>query len=107
MANKSVVNYSTLLLDKDHISLLERGLKFCPTPFKPNLGEVREDMDRLHKRLRQISFYENLDKDLLEIKQDDLPSPSDPFSHRKFRLKSTGKGPIGPLTLEAMMTRTQ
>ncbi len=33
--------------------------------------------------------------------------PSEPFSHRKFRLKSKGKGPIGPLTLEAMITTNE
>ncbi len=106
--NKSVVNFSQLTLEEQHISLLERGLKFCPTPFKPNAGELREDLDRMHRRLRQIAFFEDPESDPVMLdKGENIVLPSEPFSHRKFRLKSTGKGPTGPLPLEAMITANE
>ncbi len=56
---KSVINYSTMKLSDNHISLLSKGLKFCPTPGHPNTGDLREDMDKLHTRMRWIAFFEN------------------------------------------------
>ena len=56
---KSVVNISDFVLNEHHVSLLTRGLKFCPTPPGPNPGQLREDMDRFHTRMRQIAFFEN------------------------------------------------
>ena len=61
-SQRNVINLSTFDLTTNHISLLERGLKFCPTPGKPNIGELREDMDHLHTRLRQVAFFENPEK---------------------------------------------
>ena len=109
-----VVNLSKFRLDEQHISLLSRGLKFCPTPGPPDPGEQRDDMDRLHKRLHQIAHYEGSMDDtgiLIPSQPDPLP-PADnglnlhspePFKHKKFRCKSTGRGPIGPTNLEAMI----
>lgn len=39
--NKSVINLSSFQLNQDHISLLGKGLSFCPTPGEPDLGELR------------------------------------------------------------------
>ena len=112
--HKSVVNLSTFQLDEHHISVLSRGLKFCPTPGPPDPGELRDNMDCLHKRLRQIAFYEgseSIDGDLItpsrapvtpEVMDDNLLS-FEPFKHRKFKLKASGQGPPGPPTLEAMI----
>ena len=72
-------------------------------------------MDRLHKRLRQIAHYEGPldDTGILLPSQPDPSQPVDngpnlhsfePFKHRKFKCKSTGKGPIGPTNLEAMVS---
>ena len=57
---RSVVNLSNFQLNESHISLLQRGLKFCPTPSAPDAGQLRQDMDRLHTRMRQIAFFNNL-----------------------------------------------
>ena len=115
--DKSIVNLSSLNLSKEHVSLLKKGLKFCPTPKPQNSGELREDMDRLHKRLRQIAFYESpgSDTDLLALPPASLPTlppddnlhSLDPFKHRKFKLKAGGKGPPGPQTLEAMIVMNE
>ena len=50
--NKFVLNLSNVSLNKDHISLLSKGLNFCPTPGEPDPGQERTDLDNLHTRLR-------------------------------------------------------
>ncbi len=106
---KSVINYSTFTLNEHHISLLSKGLKFCPTPGEPNTGELKEDLDKLHKQMRWTAFFENP-----EDSPSDPPDPTslfessnaysfEPFHHRKFKLKSTSRGPIGPTNLEAFI----
>ena len=109
---KSVVNLSNFELNEHHISLLSRGLKFCPTPACPDPGLLREDLDRFHTRLRQIAYFENRDgfndnsTSFISTTQPVLPNPmgnTDPFKHQKFRLKSTWRAPPGPVYLEAMI----
>ena len=110
--DKSVVNLSDLELNEHHISLLSRGLKFCPTPPSPDPGLLREDMDRFHTRLRQIAFFDekasNLDNSTSFNNTIQVISPNtmgnfEPFKHQKFKLKSTWKAPPGPTNLEAMI----
>jgi hypothetical protein len=107
--HRSVVNLSKLDLTVDQQTLLERGLKFCPTPKHQNVGDLRDDMDRLHKRLRQIAFFESPDSDFSTsqptrtIIGTNLNS-LDPFKHGKFKLPAPGKGPYGPQNLEAMIS---
>ena len=73
-------------------------------------------MDRLHKRLRQIAFYEEpIESDATISSQaitsgtqtqtdlgDNLLSQK-PFKHYKFKRPAKGRGPPGPLNLEAMI----
>jgi hypothetical protein len=114
MQNKSIVNLSNFILTRDHISVLNKGLKFCPTPSKPNVGELREDMDRFHKRLRQMAFFENPEEPPLVPSTPPTVGPTpqvdeknllsfEPFKHRKFKNTSTWNPP-GPHNLEAMIT---
>jgi hypothetical protein len=90
---KRVVNLSDHVLTKDEYSVLTKGLKFCPTPNKPDPGELKQDLDRLHKRLRQIAFYDNPENMNLSNTQigPRVPDPDPeninslaPFFHRKF-----------------------
>ena len=107
--NKSVVNLSHFKLEESHISLLSRGLKFCPTPANPNIGQLQEDLDRLHKRLRQIAFFENPEFNLTSENQGTPPTPTPSegnnlrslteFKHRKFKNPAKGKGPPGATNL--------
>jgi hypothetical protein len=114
-SDKEVVNLSHRILTEDELLVLSKGLKFCPTPDTTDAGLVREDMDRLHKRLRQIAFYEDIESD--STPNSTLPiyqasqATNDPnnywsykaFKHRKFKLPAKGRGPPGPLNLEAMI----
>ena len=55
-----VLNLSTRPLSKEEISLLSRGLKFCPTPPCPVPGLGRDDLDELHRSLRLMAhFYDD------------------------------------------------
>ena len=100
---KLVVNLSDIPLTQDQLSLLAKGLNFCPTPSPPNPGDLRTDLDSLHRRLRLHSFFN---------KDDDDPSPpvingnfnsTSEFEHPKFKLPSTFN-PIGPPNLETFIT---
>ena len=49
--NKLVVNLSRLKLSNGSLSLLSKGLNFCPTPNEPNPGQSKDDLDNLHRIL--------------------------------------------------------
>ena len=53
----AVLNLSTHTLTANELSLLERGLNFCPTPGEPNLGDLRRDLDDFHRRLKIKAFF--------------------------------------------------
>ena len=110
--DRSVVNLSTFKLNEYHTQVLQRGLKFCPTPPAPNTGQLRQDMDRLHNRMRQISFFDNKESvtDLSTFFSNaTIETPLDPmgtftpFKHMKFKSKSKWRCPPGPPNLEAMI----
>ena len=98
---ESVINLSDRMLSTDEISVLSRGLKFCPTPACPDPGLGRDDLDKLHRRLRLKSFFEDLPKNddtVSEIEQNRLRNDSNlhsrvAFKHSKFKRPSTWRGP--------------
>ena len=53
---KLVVNLSSHPLTEPQLSVLSKGLNFCPTPGEPDLGVTKEDMDRFHRDLRRKAF---------------------------------------------------
>ncbi len=58
----TIVNLSSFQLESHDISLLKRGLTFCPTPGEPDMGELRNDLDRFHRSVRLTPFLDNLKK---------------------------------------------
>ena len=56
-------NLSDPPLTNDQKQVLSQGLKFCPNPGAPDPCESWGYMDRLHRRIRQIAFFEDSDKD--------------------------------------------
>ena len=60
VSKQLVVNLSSLNLSQPQLSLLSRGLSFCPTPGEPDLGVLKEDLDRFHMGLRRKAFFANL-----------------------------------------------
>ena len=45
--DKLVVNLSSYSLTTDELSLLSKGLNFCPTPGEPNKGDLRMDLGQI------------------------------------------------------------
>ena len=43
-----VVNLSYFILEPHHVSLLKKGLTFCPTPGEPDMADLRRDLDHFH-----------------------------------------------------------
>jgi hypothetical protein len=96
-----VLNRSIIDLTQSQISLLSRGLKFCPTPDSLDPGESRQDLDDLHRRLRLK--YQFSDEDTYLDPSDKINiDDTEPFQNRKFRLRSY-YNPRGPPALEAMI----
>ena len=113
-----VINLSTFTLTRDHISLLSKGLTFCPTPREPNLSSTRADMDKFHRQMRLRHYFQkdsNFSQSFIPTQSTD-PNPLDllnsqkdewSFDDPKFRSKSKWKPPPGPPCLEAMATANE
>ena len=91
---ESVTNLSEIVLSKDEITILSWELKFCPTPAFLDPGEGRNDLDKLHRRLRLKSFFEDLPKNkndtLIEgekqrLRDDPIFTSRVAFKHNKFK----------------------
>ncbi len=109
-ANKLVINLSSIELTKAQVSVLSKGLSFCPTPGEPDLGVLKEDMERFHRDLRRKAFCnakgqpKPQDNSCLDDSSDegsiegsDIETPA--FKHYKFKPKSRWNPP-GPKVLE-------
>jgi hypothetical protein len=109
MGDKRVVNLSSYELTEDEISVLSKCLKLCLMPDSTDPGEIRQDLDKLHKRLQQIAFFDKPEESIAGSQSTQIVLPErdfdlgdnlssiKPFKHRKFKLPSKGKGPVGPL----------
>ena len=78
-------------------------MNFCPTPNDVDPGEMRSDLDRLHRRLRLEARFQGEEVDICDLNtEEENNHTSVPFAHRKFKVPST-YNPIGPPCLEAMI----
>ena len=72
--SKNVVNLSNRELTEAEVSVLSKGLKFCPTAREINRAKVKEDLEQFGRRLRLKWFFRDEEKD---------------FSTNPFRKKSS------------------
>ena len=64
----SVVNVSNVTLSEGEMSLLSRGLSFCPKPSRIDQFQLRDDIKRFSRRLRLREFFydpEEINEDLI------------------------------------------
>ena len=54
---RSVINLSDQTLTEDELSILRKGLKFCPTPGEPNMTEIHRDFKSFARRMRLKLFF--------------------------------------------------
>ena len=60
----TVVNISDVQLSPTEVTLLSKGLTFCPTPPKLDTFQLQNDLDNFHRRLRlKEFFYDSEDSD--------------------------------------------
>jgi len=106
-----VINLSSFQLTPAMISLLAKGLNFCPTPGEPDRYMLRRDLDKFHVTLRRKLFFSRSFDSTLPldtILDDSLLDPQSsnqvgPFEHFKFKNLSTWC-PKGPPPLETLIT---
>ena len=91
------------------VSVLPKGLNFCPTPGEPDVHLLRQDLDAFHVTLKRKSFFaKRLEWDPQSTLDTSFLSPTPleesggPFDHQKFKNPSTWC-PIAPNNLEAMI----
>jgi hypothetical protein len=92
-SDKSVVNLSNLKLTEPMISVLSKGLNFCPTPGESDIYELRKDLDKFHVSLRRKQFFSKKfdldDASNSELNQStsciNICEPDGPFDHPKFK----------------------
>lgn len=85
-----VVNLSSHHLDEHELSLLQKGLNFCPTLGEPLMGTLVEDLDYFHDTLRwEYHFRDN-------------PLPAQPFDTLVMTSKALRRpdGPHHPLHIK-------
>ena len=109
VSKQQVVNLSSLKLSAAQTLLLSRGLSFCPTPGEPDMGKLKEDLDKFHMDLRRKIFFTNKRKLTLETNPPSSDSSDEdsldedelnpPFKHYEFKIRSTWNPP-GPKVLE-------
>ena len=56
--NQFIVNLGDYKLSEPEISILSKGLKFCPTPGYHEVSEVQSDLDHFHRQLRIKHFFQ-------------------------------------------------
>ena len=101
--DKFLINLTDKVLTPDQVSVLSKGLNFCPTPREPIPGDLRSDLDRLHRKLRLHSYFlEEDDCPLTPLLEGNFHSLTE-FVHPKFKLASKFN-PTGPPVLESMIT---
>ncbi len=52
-----VLNLSQHQLTDNQISIISRGLSFCPTPGEPDMGQLFLDLERLFRKMRLTLFW--------------------------------------------------
>ena len=93
-----IVNLSSHTLTNTEISVLSKGLGFCPTPGAPDIGNIIHDLDAFKRRARFQLFFSGSNQDPTE-RHTQLGVP---FEHKSFKLKSSFN-PVGPFQLESML----
>ena len=97
----NVINLSDHPLTESQKEILNKGLKFCPTPGEPQMGDLRKDLDKYHRSLRTHCFFSKK-----EESKHVGPStgPYSDTSALKLKSKSKWSPPMGPTNLETVIS---
>ena len=90
LENSSVINLSRTPLSNEEISVLSRGLTFCPTPHKINWSQINADIYDFQRRMRLAEYFYNDESTSNNSNQLSFTNTINPF-----RNKSSWTPPIG------------
>ena len=95
-----VVNLSDVSLTENERKVLSNGLKFCPTPGEPHMGDVRRDLDKFHRSLRLKHHFGKMN-----IQNEGGPSTGPFKDTSKLKLQSNSNWNLlnGPVNLESII----
>ena len=62
-AEVQIVNLSSRELNKTEIKLLEKGLKFTPTPSNSNTQELNKDILEFTRKVRLVEYFDGIEDD--------------------------------------------
>ncbi len=110
---KSVVNLSEYTLSSPMISMLSKGLSFCPMPGEPNLIDLKNDLFKFEHNLKWRLHFANQNTHSTlpsSINHNGasfitIPQSISPFESPKFKNKSERPGHAGPPNLETLFLK--
>ena len=98
-----MVNLSDYSCNQNELSVLGKGLKFCPTPPKYCHGQLKESIDKFFRSASlKLFFSNNSNQDPEDILKNSFLSEEDTdtaFEHKELKLPSTFNPPM-PNTLD-------
>ena len=89
--HSSVINLSSCSLSTDEISILSRGLTFCPTPRHINWPEVSADIYDFYRRMRLAEYFFDENSNDCTANEHDTP-----FHSKSETPPTTEKEPLTP-----------
>ena len=98
---ENVINLSDYPLTESQRDILNKGLKFCPTPGEPQMGDLRKDLDRYHRSLRTHCYFSKREES--QVGGHSTGPYSDTHS-LKLKSKSKWSPPVGPTNLETVIS---
>ncbi len=86
----SILNLSKITLTPGQISVLEKGLSFCPSKPEPDLAALMRDVDLFFRSIRREAFFQRpyIPLSQSESSDSDLQFGPTPFDHHQFKDRS-------------------
>ena len=100
----NVINLSDHMLTIPQREILNKGLKFCPTPGEAQMGDLRRDLDKYHRSLRLKSHFKD---DIAKATDGTSIGPFNDTSCLKLQSVSKYNPPVGSNNLETVITMNE
>ena len=100
----NVINLSDHVLTIPQREILNKVLKFCPTPGDAQMGDLRRDLDKYHRSLRLKSHFKD---DLTKAPDGTSIGPFNDTSCLKLQSLSKYNPPNGSNNLETVITMNE
>ena len=110
LKSESIPNLDTVINLSDHMmtipqhKILNKGLKFCPTPGEAQMGDLRRDLDKYHRSLRLKSHFKD---DTVKATDGTSTGPFNDTSCLKLQSLSKYNPPVSSNNLETVITMNE